>query len=91
MPESGGVAAAETLVAKVMAATKETMDLWNSIVKKCSVKVGSSLLGVFSGIVLRNLEGHELPFYKFSSMSGWENENDGDECTLHRTEPFQTK
>jgi hypothetical protein len=33
VPVSGGVGEAVTLVAKVMAATKETTDLWNSIVK----------------------------------------------------------
>jgi hypothetical protein len=33
VPPGDGVAAAATLVAKVMAATKATMDLLNSIVK----------------------------------------------------------
>lgn len=33
VPVVGGIAAAAAIVAKAMAATKEMIDLWNSIVK----------------------------------------------------------
>ena len=60
-----GVVEAVTLPAKAMAATKETRDLLNSIVKKEKCRRFS----VFSR-TLRNLEGYELPFYKISSKPG---------------------
>ena len=35
---------------------------------------------MFSGIVLRNLDGHGLPFYNFSFVQGGNGKSD-DQCT----------